>query len=321
MPSLLSTLENLIEIAKEIREIIKPKHLEAMKKCPFWSFYEPFHEGRIKEEDMKRKQKGLEFILNSFNPVKEVFVIEGKEFKSTVEQLAVIFGLHRTTTTRNPKPQIKNAARVFRETYLKGERIRKKDIKKYLYATAEDENKQDDFIKLLVLYFCVEVFFPFENGTILPMEFFNYVFVMDTVSWPDLIHSYLMKALKDAKKPIKSLRGCTVYILFWFAEVTHFTSKYEGEQGESKPRFARWNIKELAEKIANKGMTTLRQDLTGSFVDPLDDGEQSLITPVEIHQVNPDRIGGGGRMGKDRERVEDRELSPDRDAAHNLEDL
>lgn len=48
--------EQLCEIAEKIREKIndednpKPKHLEAMKNCPFWKFYRPFHEGRIHEK-------------------------------------------------------------------------------------------------------------------------------------------------------------------------------------------------------------------------------------------------------------------------------
>ncbi|KAI3894050.1 hypothetical protein MKW92_026068 [Papaver armeniacum] len=262
---------------------------------------------------------GVERILNTFDPIKRVFVFEGKEFKSTAENLAVIFGLQRIkggaefTTIRHPQPEIHIAQIVFCKTYLKGEPgMQKKDIIESLYATAEDVTKPDEFVKLLVLYFCVQIFFPSKSGNKISKLYLNYVFAMDRVSWPDLIHSYLMEALMEAEKPYKTLKGCTVYILFWFAEVTHFVSKIEVEPGNCKPRFLRWNTKVLVEEIGNKGMTSLKQDLTGSFIDPLDEGEQSLITPIEIRQANPDNIGE--KMARDRERDENWVLCADRDA-------
>ncbi|KAI3844779.1 hypothetical protein MKX03_003423 [Papaver bracteatum] len=316
-----SSLEQLVDIAEEIRERIKhfPKHLQAIKKCPFWSFYQPFHEGRLNQADMKKKQMGVERILNTFDPVKQVFVFDGKEFNSTAENLAVIFGLQRIkggaefTTIRHPEPEINLAQIVFCKTYLKGEPgMQKKDIIESLYATAEDVTKPDEFVKLLVLYFCVQIFFPSKSGNKISKLYLNYIFAMHQVSWPDLIHSYLMEALMEAEKPYKTLKGCTVYILFWFAEVTHFVSKIEGEPGNCKPRFLRWNTKVLVEEISNKGMTSLKQDLTGSFIDPLDEGEQSLITPIEICQANSDKIGE--KMARDTDRDENWVLCADRDA-------
>ncbi|MCL7034940.1 hypothetical protein MKW94_018666, partial [Papaver nudicaule] len=246
-------------------------------------------EGLIKK-DTKKKQKGLEDIFDTFDPVKQVFEIEGKEFKPTAEQLGVIFGLQRTKGVqeydmRHPTPEVVAAQVVFYKTYLKGKKMMKKDVIDSLYATAEDVTKSDDFVKLLVLYLCIVVFFPCQGGDKLSKMFLKYIFAMDQV----------------------------------FGLLTHFVSKYEGEQGQSKPRFARWNTKVLAKKITDEGMTSLRQDLTGSFIDPLDESEQSLITPIEIHQANPHRIGK--KMVIIRERDEDRELSPDRDAACYLEDL
>ncbi|KAI3928708.1 hypothetical protein MKW98_024309 [Papaver atlanticum] len=103
---------------------------------------------------------------------------------------------------------------------------------------------------------------------------------------------------------------------FLFAEVTHFISKIEGELGNCKPRFLRWNTKVLVEKIRNEGTTSLKQDLTGSFIDPLDEGEESLITPVEIRQANSDGIRE--KMDRDRDRDGygdgDSQSFPDRDA-------
>ncbi|KAI3894052.1 hypothetical protein MKW92_026070 [Papaver armeniacum] len=316
-----SSLEQIVEIAENIRAKItdKPKHLEAMQKCPFWNFYRPFHEGRINERDMRKKHMGLELILNTFDPVKEVFQLQGeKEFKSTPQHLALIFGFQRIKwredyTIRYPyKPELYAAQTVFCTTYLKGATlIKKKDIIDSLYATAEDVTKPDDFVKLLVLYFCVAIFFPDLSGGRLPSKIYlNYIFAMDQISWPDLIHSHLMEALREAEKPYISVKGCTVYILFWFAEVTHFISKNEGELGKWKPRFARWNLKLLADKIENEGMTFLKQDLTGSFIDPLEKGEETLITPIELHQANSHRIDD--KM--DRHRNGDSESYQKRDA-------
>ncbi|RZC82219.1 hypothetical protein C5167_045007 [Papaver somniferum] len=316
-----SSLEQLVDIAEKIREKIKyyPKHLRVIKNSPFWNFYRPFHEGRLNQEDMKEKQMGLEHILNTFDPIKQVFLFEGKEFKSTAENLAVIFGLQRIkggaefNTIRHPQPEIHVAQIVFCKTYLKGEPgLQKKDIIDSLYATAEDITKPDEFVKLLVLYFCVQIFFPSKSGNKISKLYLNYIFAMDQVSWPDSIHSYLMEGLMEAEKPYKTLKGCTVYILFWFAEVTHFISKIEGELGNCKPRFVRWNTSVLVQKIKREGMTSLKQGLTGSFIDPLDEGEQSLMTPIEIRQANSDKIAE--KMARDEERDENWELSPDRDA-------
>ncbi|KAI3894058.1 hypothetical protein MKW92_026076 [Papaver armeniacum] len=272
---------------------------------------------------MRKKPKGIVHILNTFDPVNEVFQLEGMEFKSTPEHLAVIFGLRRTKgannyTIKNPEIEISCAQMVFSKTYLKGETLRK-DIIDSLYATAEDVSKPDDFVKLLVLYFCIAIFFPEQSGGKLPSKILNYIFAMDQVSWPDLIHSYLMEALKKAEKPYMSASGCIVYILFWFAEITHFISKNEGEQGKSKPRFLRWNTMVLTEKIVKEGLTSMKQDLTGSFIDSLDEGEQRLITPTVTCRSNSDRIGK--TMVRDRESDENWDLSPDRDAARSLEDL
>ncbi|KAI3862567.1 hypothetical protein MKX03_037671 [Papaver bracteatum] len=47
-----------------------------------------------------------------------------------------------------------------------------------------------------------------------------------------LLTRLLLEALKEADKPYNSVKGCIVYILFWFAEVTHSISKNEGELGK-----------------------------------------------------------------------------------------
>ncbi|RZC76288.1 hypothetical protein C5167_000408 [Papaver somniferum] len=285
----------------------------------------------MKEEFMKRgvykkKHKIGRHILNTFDPVKEVFQLGGgKEFKSTAEQLAVIFGLQRTkaggeeftfdavTQPNEGQKNLNLQQTQFLKTYLKGKtQMKRKDILNSLYATAGNVTKPDDFVKLLVLYFCVAIFFPRLSGASLPSNFLKYIFKMDQTSWPDLIHSYLLKALKEAEKPYNSVRGCIVYILFWFAEVTHSISKNEGELGICKPRFARWNTRKLAEKIMNDGMTSLKQDLTGSFIDPLDEDEQSLMTPIEIRQATLDRIRE--KRVRDGDRDEDLDLSPDSDS-------
>ncbi|KAI3883704.1 hypothetical protein MKW92_038830, partial [Papaver armeniacum] len=58
--------------------------------------------------------------------------------------------------------------------------------------------------------------------------------------------------------------------------------------------------------------------LTGSFIDPLDEDEQRLMTPIEIRQDSSDRIGE--KMVSDRESDEDWELSPNKDDARHLQD-
>ncbi|KAI3840265.1 hypothetical protein MKX03_010745 [Papaver bracteatum] len=265
---------------------------------------------------MKIRHKPMKVILNTFDPVERVFKFDdqGKEFQSTAENLAVMFGLQRIKGGEEFRhPQIHEAQSVFYSTYLKGEAgMTKKVIIDSLYAAAGDISKPDDFVKLLVLYLCVTVFFADKTGSPLPSRFLDYVFAMDQVSWPDLIHSNLMEALRDTKKPYGAVRGCSVYVLYWFAEVTHFISKNEGEPGNSKPRFLRWNTRVLAEKIQNEGISSLKKDLTGSFIDPLDEGEQSLVTPIEIHQISSDRIGE--KIVRDIHRNGDSESFPDRDA-------
>ncbi|KAI3843599.1 hypothetical protein MKW92_028368, partial [Papaver armeniacum] len=52
--------------------------------------------------------------------------------------------------------------------------------------------------------------------------------------------------------------------------------------------------------------------LTGSFIDPLDEGEQSLVTPIEIRQISSDRTGE--KMVRDRDKNGDSKSFPDRDA-------
>ncbi|KAI3878241.1 hypothetical protein MKX03_005070 [Papaver bracteatum] len=228
--------------------------------------------------------------------------MEGLSLQATAEQLAVIFGLQR----------IKDWAEEFSLDPASNEGQHNLSLQQTeaildsLYATAGDVTKPDDFVKLLVLYICVSIFFP-------------------------------------------NLSGSTNR--FWFAEVTHCISKNKGVLGKCKPRFARWNARKLAEKIGNDGVPSLKQDLTGSFVDPLDEDEQSLMTPIKIRQATSDRIGekrvrDGDRdedwdlspdidsdegsdkdwelspdIDLDGESDEDWELSPDRDAARHLEDL
>ncbi|MCL7048362.1 hypothetical protein MKW94_002283, partial [Papaver nudicaule] len=124
-----------------------------------------------------------------------------------------------------------------------------------------------------------------------------------------------MEGLKETNKTLLISKGlCRIHLLFWFAEITHFISKYEGAQGKIKPCFVRWNTKVLARKIQNEGMTSLRQDLTGSFINPLDEGEQSLITPIKICQAN-----NSGRVGE--KMVRDSEIDGDRELRKaNLEE-
>ncbi|RZC65193.1 hypothetical protein C5167_008881, partial [Papaver somniferum] len=112
-----------------------------------------------------------------------------------------------------------------------------------------------------------------------------------------LLTRLLLESLKEAEKPYNSVKGCIVYILFWFAEVTHSISKNESELGKCKPRFARWNTRMLAEKIMNDGMISLKQD--------------SLMTPIEIRQTTLDRILE--KKVRDGDRDEYLDLSPDSD--------
>ncbi|KAI3894065.1 hypothetical protein MKW92_026083 [Papaver armeniacum] len=314
----ISSLEQIVDIAERIRTILtdkdnpKPKHLEAMKKCPFWNFYRPFHEGIINVENMPKRHRA-----------KKVFQLEGgKVLKSTAEHVAVIFGLQRIKggedheftldpASNEGQHSLSRKQTEFVNTYFNGTTpMKKTDILDSLYATAGDVTKPDDFVKLLVLYFCIAVFFPNVAGCALPSKFLKYTFAMDQVSWPDMIHANLLQALKETKKPYSSVRGCIMYILFWFAELTHCISKNEGELGKCKPRFARWDTRRLALKIDKRGFTSLKQDLTGSFIDPLDEDEQRLMTPIEIRQAISDRM----------ESDEDWELSPNRDNARHLDD-
>ncbi|KAI3840269.1 hypothetical protein MKX03_010749 [Papaver bracteatum] len=294
MVTLRSTLDQLVKISESVRSRINkfPKHLQAMKNCPFWNFYQPFYEARLDQDDMKIRHKPMKVILNTFDPVERVFKFDdqGKEFQSTAENLAVMFGLQRIKGGAEFRhPQIHEAQSVFYSTYLKGEAgMTKKVIIDSLYAAAGDISKPDDFVKLLVLYLCVTVFFADKTGSPLP------------------------SSIKRYQKPYGAVRGCSVYVLYWFAEVTHFISKNEGEPGNSKPRFLRWNTRVLAEKIQNEGISSLKKDLTGSFIDPLDEGEQSLVTPIEIHQISSDRIGE--KIVRGRDSNGDSKSFPDRDA-------
>lgn len=216
---------------------------------------------------MKNRQKGIGLILDTFDPIEQVFKFQGKEFRSTPETLAVMFGFQRIkggaelTMMDYPRPETPVAQIVFCETYLKRKpAIQIKDIMDSLCATAGDVSKPDDFVKLLVLYLCNAVFFSTIGGNKMSKLYLNYVFAMDRVPWPDLIHSHLMEALMEAEKPYDSLKGSTVYILFWFAEVTHFISKIEGELGNCKLRFLRWNTRVLVQKMKKEGITSLKQD-------------------------------------------------------------
>ncbi|KAI3883703.1 hypothetical protein MKW92_038829, partial [Papaver armeniacum] len=183
----ISSLEQIVDIAERIRTILtdkdnpKPKHLKAMKKCPFWNFYRPFHEGIINVENMPKRHRGVEHILNTFDQAKKVFQLEGgKVLKSTAEHLAVIFGLQRIKggedheftldpASNEGQQNLSLKQREFLKTYFNGTTpMKRADILVSLYATAGDVTKPDDFVKLLVLYFCLAVFFPNQSGHALP---------------------------------------------------------------------------------------------------------------------------------------------------------
>ncbi|XP_026432891.1 uncharacterized protein LOC113330241 isoform X1 [Papaver somniferum] len=159
-------------------------------------------------------------------------------------------------------------------------KLEKKRIYEGIKHVAEQEGKEEDFVKLLVLYMFGTLFFTNCNATYIHYKYLNCVQSVDTmnmISWPDEIHEHLMESIASVtrnKSKTKTVTGCTVYLLLWFLE--HVRNIKRKPNTDNLPRFARWNLYDGSSELEGMLDSLSKEKVSQEFVVAFTDEEKKL---------------------------------------------
>ncbi|KAL5721063.1 hypothetical protein ACHQM5_013669 [Ranunculus cassubicifolius] len=120
---------------------------------------------------------------------------------------------------------------------------------------------QEDFVRLVILYMSATIFFPNSLGSI-GWSFIQHIEdlnKMNKISWPTVIHEYLMTQVRKHHKNPTHVSGCVILVLYWFCEHVDIISPFESSESKY-PRILRWSLHDLAKKMATQSLEELPDD-------------------------------------------------------------
>ncbi|MCL7028334.1 hypothetical protein MKW94_023905 [Papaver nudicaule] len=126
------------------------------------------------------------------------------------------------------------------------------------------------------------VFFTKTGGSKMPCRYLvlvESIDVINSISWPHLIHTHMMDSIKKSKGDYTKINGCAFYLLYWYAERSNESIKKRDGHEKSFPRFARWSTKTISTTIDTFDSSSFG-DIKPNFGSQVeDDQEKTLVTP------------------------------------------
>lgn len=171
-------------------------------------------------------------LANSLKAVMDCYVsgltfkIGSEELTMKAKDIALLFGMKLEGRTPEifPRVDINQEEDNFVTRFVsKGKKLRweKTAIESAIRNMAGDKDDEHalDFVKLLILYMCMTIFFVNVSGDAIGFSFYENIKDLETInsiSWPQLIHTSVMKGLKKVKATRKSISGCVLSVLVSF---------------------------------------------------------------------------------------------------------
>ncbi|KAI3925928.1 hypothetical protein MKW98_028064 [Papaver atlanticum] len=161
-------------------------------------------------------------------------------------------------------------------------KLEKSRILKEIKHAAKQEGKEEDFVKLLVLYMFCTLFFTNCNSMYVHYKYLNCmqsVDRMNMISWPDEIHEHLMESIASVtrnKSKTHTVTGCTVYLLLWFLE--HVRNIKRKPDSDNLPRFSRWNLYVGSSELEGMLESLSKEQVSEKKIVAFTDEEKKLCT-------------------------------------------
>ncbi|KAI3921239.1 hypothetical protein MKW92_037735 [Papaver armeniacum] len=240
--------------------LLTKEMIKALEATPFRDMIRVFVYNKISKDELCKSNHGLEMLIHTFTKIKmdkmngiENKLINERKVTPSTNDLCIRYKFGETSPP------------VVRSTEVQ-----------VAIVDAIKNGRVEDFVRLVVFY-------------ILPCNYLIYVKSLDVInriSWPHLIHNYLMESIESSKGDVKRITGCTFYLLYWFAEHSSLVQRRAGAE-TIVPRFARWDawsisnaitvLEKLPYKLSDAGIFEFGHSLTI----PLDVVERKLINPIK----------------------------------------
>ncbi|THG14400.1 hypothetical protein TEA_014838 [Camellia sinensis var. sinensis] len=132
-------------------------------------------------------------------------------------------------------------------------------IQKLITKLLRSKKKEDreDVVRLVCLLICLLLLY-LGTGTTIGWGFMKYLEDIDKMKsydWCDAAKKHLTKSIERNINQIDKVSGCVMVILYWICE---HTSTIKPNAKNAIPRFAKWNITCLGQKLASSSLQELK---------------------------------------------------------------
>jgi len=89
---------NLLAVKRLIKSIsLEERHKVELRRTPFWGFFQPFIDAKVKTKCLKKHDKDVIKIIQTYTPNYTAFEIGKKLLKVRTSDFTLIFGIHEGT--------------------------------------------------------------------------------------------------------------------------------------------------------------------------------------------------------------------------------
>ncbi|KAK9288257.1 hypothetical protein L1049_016707 [Liquidambar formosana] len=210
-----SNLQAMTRLISELN--LQERHVHELQRTPFWDFFRPFVQGKVKLKCVKKFDEDVVKILKTYTPTYKGFQISDELLSLRSSDFVLIFGIH-TGAEDITLGVVKKPNQQLVDWICAGEkRLNPPAIERLLLQSLQKTGKEDseDVARLLCLYAFVTVFFP-TSGTQLSWSYVPYVENLDDMkkyNWPSAIKSYLEASIQKLHNTQNNVTSCVIAVL------------------------------------------------------------------------------------------------------------
>lgn len=260
------TLKAYVEFLLEVKKWIPTESWRIIERTDFWPLISAIKDGLVKKKMLVKQQRDFEEIM-AYYEYDGVFNFGGVVVDMRATQVSELFGLRNTgelhVSLGGLHNRVGKAEEVFPEI-VRAVGPTRSDIKKRLVdelkkprrkekgnnkRKATVEYQDDELIASLILMDLLSTFLFPRCGTFLSWDLVQRCIDIPTINmynWARSTLVFLVRSLNehDRAKP-KHINGCTLFVQYWFLEVSKMQQQKYKRQYEGRPGFLKWKIREM----------------------------------------------------------------------------
>ncbi|KAL8550234.1 hypothetical protein ACS0TY_008892 [Phlomoides rotata] len=278
---------NIKTCLKDLNDLkFKDHHLDELKLTPFWMFFDVLYRFGYNALNKRctKSEHDIRQILKAFDDRSATFMVAGVQMIPDKRDVELIFGIH-SGSVKIPLKSSEYAispwvSRCFGDDIraAKGQYVLYKNIvyeKLKSRLIMDDRTSIKDAARLTLCYMLTTVFTPNQSGS-MAWHLTSYMEEFDKIciyNWSQFIVDMLMAQIKSSKT-LKA-GGCAMLLPYWICEHTTLIRPIDGM---GFPRFLKWDLNELHDKLCMVKLTTLaRRYLTKLVLKPKTFEKQQFV--------------------------------------------